>query len=117
MPSVKLLVDDVVVYDSTSMPPNRSDPTVTMNDLQHVGNPVRGDAYYYISPDDSKIYQGTLLRVNSSGYTMMEENGQLKVVDKIYVGKILLKRGGKRRSRRTRRTNKSKKRSTKKSRR
>jgi hypothetical protein len=112
MPSVKLLVDDLVVYDSTSMPPNRSDPTVTMNNLENIRNPVRGDAYYYISPDDSKIYQGTLLRVNSSGYTMMEENGQLKVVDKIYVGKIL-KRGGKRRSRRTRRTNKRRKRSTK----
>ena len=109
MPSVKLLVDDLVVYDSTSMPPNISDPTVTMNNLENIRNPVRGDAYYYISPDDSKIYQGTLLRVNSSGYTMMEENGQLKVVDKIYVGKILKKGGKRRKTKKFRKSRKSRK--------
>lgn len=107
MPSIKLLVDDLVVYESTTMP-NVSDPTITMNKLQPIENPVKGNDYYYVSPDDSKIYQGTLLRVNSSGYTMMSANGQLVVVDNIYVIKIL-KKGGKRKSRRTR---KSKKRST-----
>ena len=115
MPSVKLLVDDLVVYDSTSIPPNVSDPTITMNDLQLIENPVKGNAYYYISPDDSKIYQGTLINVKSFGYTMMAENGQLLVVDAVYVRKIL-KRGGKRRNRKTRRTRK-RKRSTKRRRR
>ena len=100
MPSIKLLVDDLVVYESTTMP-NVSDPTITMNKLQPIENPVKGNDYYYVSPDDSKIYQGTLLRVNSSGYTMMSANGQLVVVDNIYVIKIL-KKGGKRKSRRTR---------------
>ena len=113
MTRVKLLVDDLVVYDSTSMPSNVSDPTITMNDLQMIENPVRGDTYYYKSPDDSKIYQGTLTRINSLGYTMITENGQLLLVDAVYVRKIL-KRGGKRKSRRT---NKRGKRSTKRYRR
>jgi len=119
MPSVKLLIDDLVVYDSTSNATiaDTRDPTITMNDLQLIENPVEGSKYYYISPLDSKIYQGTLVRVNYFGsirkqYTMMSEYEELILVNAIYVRKIL-KRGGKRK---TRRINK-RKRSTKRRRR
>ena len=98
--------------------PNVSVPTITMNNLEEIGNrfgkpfgkPVLNELYYYVSPDDSKIYRGTLVYINTrlNGYTMMDANGQLVFVDKIYVRKIL-KKGGKRKSRRSR---KSKKRST-----
>ena len=104
MPSIKLLIDDELVYESTSIP-NISDPTITMNDLQEIGNPEMGRVYYYISPDGKKIYQGTLVVNNRFGYTMRTENNNF-VVDKIYVRKIL-KKGGKRKSRRTRKSKRS----------
>lgn len=110
MPSIKLLIDDVLVYESTANTniPNVSGPAITMDKLQEIGNPVLKDRYYYISPHDKKIYRGTLLGISRLGYTMLAENGDSLLLDKIYKTTIL-KKGGKRKSRRTR---KNKKRST-----